>query len=487
MGSSSFLERYSIKKQLILTFIGILVLSIAMTIATIGVGIYWLYSKDWLHAANHYEQEIPKVRAYINQQGAELLAGKSQEPLEKVIPLDGIQYQVINLSGQVRYGSIGEPIIHGKADLITRLNTSELSNSLLSIGGTVSSVIPLTSVEGALKGAVILQYKMETSTDKRAPVILMFVVLILLFGSPFIYFALFTWLFASKFGRRINKPVRELMQASERIRKQDLDFSISYSANNEIGHLSQSFEAMRQELAQALQREWVMEQERRDMMDAIAHDFRTPMTIIQGNVELMADILPDSEQRLSRHLQVIEHNVKRVNRLIQDIHVASERDLEYFPLNLEEVDIDSYLAMKAEEIAQLCTHKHIGCEFKVQDRRQQVGTAIFLDTQRVGQVLDNIVSNSLRFAQPYGVIKLSISLLDGSIRFEISDSGAGFETKDLPFLFQKFYRGEKGQSGLGLYTARIIVEKHGGIIQANNHREGGACVTFTIDTKQRAV
>jgi two-component system, OmpR family, lantibiotic biosynthesis sensor histidine kinase NisK/SpaK len=482
MGGASFVEQYSIKKQLMITFIMIMVLSIVVTVLSLGAGGIWLYSKDWLHTANHFEQKVPMIKDYIKQNGEKVLNLSARHALEQVIPLDGIQYQIVDLQGEVKYGSLETPLISGKEALIEKLNTTKLSESSLGIGGLATRVIPITGIDGEWVGAIILQYKMEVSTNSRASRLLPMLVIILLFLSPFIYIALFTWFFASRLGKRINKPISELIQASKRIQQQDLDFSISYSANNEMGLLSKSFESMRQELKNALLREWNMEQERRDMMDAIAHDFRTPMTIIQGNVELLADGGVFSQERLDNHLRVIDHNVKRINRLIQDINVASEKDLEYFPLRLEELDMPAYLELKEQEIRYLCSHKNVGCRFIVEDRRQKPDEPIYMDVQRIGQVLDNIVSNSIHFVPTQGEINVHLFVQDGDIRFVICDTGPGFDVKDIPLIFQKFYRGEKGKSGLGLYTARIIVEKLGGIIHAQNRPEGGACMIFTVPT-----
>ncbi|NEW04793.1 HAMP domain-containing histidine kinase [Paenibacillus sp. SYP-B3998] len=482
MGGTSFIERYSIKKQLSITFIMMMALSIGMTVLTLGAGGYWLYAADFLRPANHYEQEIPIIEAYVKQHGEELLNVSARDALEQVISLGGIQYQIMDVRGAFKYGSIEMPLISNNEALIEKINTTTISDASLGIGGVITKVIPITAAEGQWRGAMLLQYKMEVSSSSKASRLLLVLVICLLFASPFMYIALFTWLFATKLGKRMNKPISELIHAAKRIQKQDLDFSISYAANNEIGILSQSFESMRQELKNALLREWKMEQERRDMMDAIAHDFRTPMMIIQGNVELLTEVTELTQERLHNHLRVIEHNVRRVNRLFQDIQVVSGKDLEYFPFGLEKVDLPTFIDMKEHEIRYLCASKQVGFKFSIEERRRLQDSPIYMDMQRIGQVLDNIISNSLRFVPAHGEIDGRVILYDGLIQFEICDTGPGFDLKDIPFLFQKFYRGEKGQSGLGLYTASIIVEKHGGKIEAYNRAEGGACLVFTMQT-----
>ncbi|GGF89263.1 sensor histidine kinase [Paenibacillus albidus] len=484
MGSNSFIERYTIKKQLILTFLMILGSSLVMTVITILAGVSWLISNDGMQPANYYERQIPAIIRYVQQQQGALLLPQARTGLEQIIPLSGIRYQVLNADGEVQYGTVSEQLIKGKQELLRSLNTTELLDSTVGFGGSYARMIPVATAEGDLKGALVLLYKLQMSADSPSAHLLQLVGAGVLVCSPFIYIALFTTLFASRLGRRILRPVQELIQASERIRRQDLDVPITYNANNEIGRLSQAFEAMRRELKDSLLREWRLEQERRDLMDAIAHDFRTPMTIIQGNVELLeeAGALPE-EKRMS-HLNIIEHNVKRVNRLIQDILAVSEKELDYFPLMLAEVDVKTFLEMKEREIQYLGKPRQIVCTVTLEERRRHPGSPALLDVQRIAQVLDNIVANSLRFLPDGGELALRAILEEERLTLQIRDSGPGFAVEDIPFLFDKFYKGVQGQTGLGLYTARMIVRKHGGTIQAENLPDGGACVTFTVSIGQ---
>nr|WP_280521190.1 HAMP domain-containing sensor histidine kinase [Paenibacillus mangrovi] len=300
------------------------------------------------------------------------------------------------------------------------------------------------------------------------------------------YIAIFTYLFATKFGRRIARPVDELIEASQRIRDQDLDFTVSYKADNELGMLTESFENMRSALKDSLLREWKMEQERRDMMDAIAHDFRTPMTIIQGNVELLADTPDMTRDQSEAHLKVIEDNIQRVNRLIQDVQVASEKDMEYFPLRGEKVSLPDFLQDKEREVGYICSSHQAKYSFQYEDLSPGAGQMVFMDVQRVSQVLNNLISNSIRYMpSTNGWLGVRVLRQVSTLQFEICDNGQGFREQDIPHLFEKFYRGEKGQSGLGLYSAKIIAEKHGGSIRAYSRREGGACIVFTIQIEER--
>ncbi|KAF9122235.1 hypothetical protein BGX30_002124 [Mortierella sp. GBA39] len=399
--------------------------------------------------------KIPAIAAYSRSLGEAVLDPASRPKLEEKIPGEGIKYQVMDAGGKALYGTLTGPVFKQKGDLIQRLNTSFSRQPSIGFGGVITKIVPVTSSSGELRGAIALEYKLEVTSNggPGSADILKFALNICFLAAPFIYIALFTYIFASRFGRRISRPVHELIDASERIRRQDLDFTITYKAANELGLLTDSFEKMRAALKDSLLREWKLEQERRDMMDAIAHDLRTPMTIIQGNVEMLTDTAG----------------------------VASEKDMEYFPLYVKETDVAEFAGAKEREIRYLCAGKQIRLEYTVTDERPEP-YPVYMDVQRVGQVLDNVITNSLRYVPEKGSLSVSLTIREKDIRYEICDTGPGFNEADIPNLFRKFYKGDKGQTGLGLYTARVICDKHGGGIQASNRPEGGACITFTVRT-----
>ncbi|KHF35248.1 Signal transduction histidine-protein kinase BaeS [Paenibacillus sp. P1XP2] len=487
MGKIGFVERLPIKRQLILTFVWIMVFSVACTAITLVFGVGWIVSNKWIRPANSYENKIPSLVAYVKSQGDAILDPASRAELEKRIPGDGIQYQAVDLSGNPLYGTMRERKFQTSQALIENLNTTKSAGTTPAFGGMFVRSVPVMSAAGDLKGAMVFRYKLEATTAASGSNWINLAIVLYFVVSPFLYVALFTYLFAARLGKRIAKPVHNLIEASKRIRDQDLDFTISYQADNELGMLTESFENMRSALKDALLREWKLEQERRDMMDAIAHDFRTPMTVIQGNVELLADTPDMPRSQAEGHLKVIEDNIQRVNRLIQDIQIASEKDLEYFPLRGALVALRQFIQDKEREIGFMCSSRQVRFSFEYEDSAPGGGETVFMDVQRISQVMDNLVANSFRYLPAEGGwLGVRIERNASGLRFEICDNGSGFAEKDLPHLFEKFYRGDNGQTGLGLHTAKVIVEKHGGSIRASNRREGGACMVFTIRTDELA-
>ena len=306
-------------------------------------------------------------------------------------------------------------------------------------------------------------------------------------GIPVICFLVFTYIFARRFSKRIRLPLQELMSAVNKIKEKDLDFRIScINQENEIGDLVQALEEMRHELRESLIQQWQLEQDRRDMVAAIMHDIRTPITIIQGHVEGLNEGIKDDPEKLNTYLVTIEQNVNRTKKLIDDMNALVEIDSEGFALDFSLVELNQFMQGKTNEIKILVDKKGIQLDSKIIDERKDA-TPVCLDTNRLSQIIDNIISNSIRFTPEGGIIRLVTKISQDKAVFRISDNGEGFREKDMSNLFKKFYKGdysrskEKGHSGLGLYIAKSIVERHGGTIKAYNKSEGGACIEFSIN------
>ncbi|MGV2787958.1 HAMP domain-containing protein, partial [Clostridium perfringens] len=140
--------------------------------------------------------------------------------------------------------------------------------------------------------------------------------------TPFLYIILFTLIFGRRFSRKISTPLQQLLQGAEQIKERNLHFSMTGTSSiTEVNRLTNAFEDMRQELEQSIEREWRLEQDRSTMFAALAHDLRTPLTIIQGHVEGLEQMNGESyEAKRSQYLQVIKRNTTRASKLLQDMN-----------------------------------------------------------------------------------------------------------------------------------------------------------------------
>jgi len=278
------------------------------------------------------------------------------------------------------------------------------------------------------------------------------------------------------------------MGAVEKIRRQELDFSIKYSANNELGDLCAAFNELRHELQASLEREWRRQEETRTHMAALAHDLRTPVTIIQGHVEGLAraEAGEKRSQRLERYLPVLEASSERMTRLLNDILLAASLEETGFVIRPRPVLLEEELERKAHVYGlQAATHM---IEFSF------IGPPLVahpsptcLDLHRVEQVLDNLFENALRHTPAHGQISLTYTRDARTLSFVLRDSGQGITPQDLPHVFEKFYRGQvlpdekaRNANGLGLYTCKLLAEGLGGTIAVRNHPDGGCEVAVCL-------
>jgi signal transduction histidine kinase len=305
---------------------------------------------------------------------------------------------------------------------------------------------------------------------------------------PFVVLIVAILLFAWLMGRKVSQPVNELMQAVEKIRQQDLNFTINYSEHNELGDLCYAFNELRWELQGSLEREWRKQEEMRMMIAALSHDLRTPVTIIQGHIEglVRAEVGEKRNQRLERYLPVLEASSQRMMRLLNDMMLVSALEQTSFVIQLQPVVLEEELARKARVYTLQAAASGITFLYRLHNPAADP-SPVMLDLHRVEQILDNLFENATRYTPADGQICLTCTRDPRSLVFVLRDSGSGIAPEDLPHVWEKFYHGQtspdgKSQktTGLGLYTCKLLVERHGGAITLRNHPAGGCEVTVCL-------
>lgn len=453
-----------------------LICSILSVAITFGIFLYVLLNNKIVYEANHYEKNSYIVQSYIRENGAKVIEPIFKDTLEKNTPIENLKYEITDKTGAVIYGSLSERLILSQGDLITKINGSDNDKNI------IIRYVPILDNEGNLLGALVLKYPLKMTAVNDSELLYSGILLIFL-GSPFIFIIIYSLILGSKFAKNINKPLTQLIDASNKIKANDLDFEINYPYDNELGEVIDSYNSMRRELKITLNKHWKLEQERKDMVSALSHDLKTPLTIIKGHVELLKEGAYKNEERLERYLNILDNNVDRASYLVEDLNLVSKIESLDFQLHLDKVTISKFLSETELEYRTLCEKKNITFTFNKENLDDSI---VSMDKLRISQVLGNIFTNSLRFTPENGTIEMTASLKNGSLDFSIKDSGKGFNKEDLSHIFAKFYQGdksrseEKGHSGLGLYICKILIEKHGGEIFASNNEEGGARVEFYI-------
>ncbi|MCM3112591.1 sensor histidine kinase [Lederbergia lenta] len=464
-----------IRRQIISSFFLILLFSIIATIFTWAIiaTLFMLHSNR-INPANYYEKQIPTILQYIEQSNAQILQKDQKKDLEEMIPLEGMDYQVLNKNGTILYGSTSKQYIKSQKDLLNSFNTNLYDKN------DIVQFYPIFNRKNEQIGAIGFRYSLNLASSNPQLSWLIFSLGLLAFASPFIYFSLFSYLIGRSFSKQIEGPFNHLMEGARKIQSHDLDFQLMESkTSKELNELVRSFEDMRISLKASLLRQWQLEEERKEMVAAIAHDLRTPLTIIHGHVEGLMDGGVKNPERLDRYLKTIFSSTQRSIRLIDQLNEASAIGRQIFIMEPKVVNTAEFIQHKAEEYKMLCAKKNITLKksFILSDEAEM---KINMDPYRVSQVLDNIITNSIRYCPKDGVIEWIITKEHDKVIFEIRDNGPGFQQEETGRVFKKFYRGDASRSGedsnfgLGLYIAQMIVKKHHGAITVQNHAQGGA-------------
>lgn len=264
----------------------------------------------------------------------------------------------------------------------------------------------------------------------------------------------------------ITRPLRQLSQAAEKIRQGDLKQEVAVTGQDEVGQLAEVFNQMSAELA-------ANESNRQELLANIAHELKTPLAVLQGHLESMLDGVeePGPEKLFS-----MQEEVMRLTRLVGDLRDLSLAQVHRLELHLQPVDLDEKVERAADMLEPLLEEKKLRF---VKELAPGLPTRQ-LDSDRLNQVLYNLITNAIRYTTPGTAILLQTEPAGERVRLIIADEGPGIASEDLPHVFEQFYRGDKsrnrasGGSGIGLSLAKSFVEAQGGTITARNRKEGGA-------------
>ncbi|WP_234410443.1 HAMP domain-containing sensor histidine kinase [Caldalkalibacillus mannanilyticus] len=292
--------------------------------------------------------------------------------------------------------------------------------------------------------------------------------------------------FSLLFSRSMNHPLQELINMTEHIRQGQLDFPLQSTYENEWGEVMNSFEKMRKALKGSLKKQWIMEEQRKEMILSLTHNIKTPITIIHGHLELLS--MPSvqlSEEEKQASIQVLQNNAERMRHMINQLNEIWDLERPNFQLQIEKIPLQKFICTIKDNVLPLCHEKNTAFSIlcSIDENKE-----IYFDSSRIQEVIENIVSNSLKHIEHKGKILLHVVDQEEKLRFIIEDDGRGFQHDEIQHIFAKNYKGNdstlfKNSSGLGLYLSKMIIEKHGGIIRAYNNQMGGATIEFELPLK----
>lgn len=278
------------------------------------------------------------------------------------------------------------------------------------------------------------------------------------------------------FSRRISKPLGGLSEAVRKIAKQELYYRVPVGTKDEIGELGRAFNKM----AESLEHNELV---RKNLIADVAHELRTPLAILRGNLEMLEEavIKPTPEVFASLHEESI-----RISRIVDDLQSLSQADAGELKFDFCRADLAEIAQTVVANLQSEAAKKNIKIDVVALEP-----VYILIDKYRISQVLYNLISNAIRYSDQ-GQVAIIIKELPRFVQVQVRDNGPGISEEHLPLLFERFYRAEKsrnrnkGGSGLGLAIAKSFIEAHGGEIWAESKLGEGSSFFFLLPKKENA-
>lgn len=268
--------------------------------------------------------------------------------------------------------------------------------------------------------------------------------------------SLLALLLGAVLAQTLTRPLREITTATKAVAAGDLDQKVPVRSKDELGELADSFNVMSAELSHA-------QQLRRQMTADIAHELRTPISIIIGHTDAIDEgVLPPSKETFD----IIRDEAGRLERMVEDLRMLSHADAGELHLDKSPIDVQPLL----EQVVKSHQHAAARCDIKLSTECEPDMAKIYVDTDRISMVLGNLLNNAVRYTPEGGRIALTAQSQGDDVEIIVTDNGPGIPEDEITRVFDRFYRIEKsryrddGGSGLGLAIAKSIVEQHDGKI-----------------------
>ena len=290
--------------------------------------------------------------------------------------------------------------------------------------------------------------------------------------------------------RSIATPLVKLRKATRNIKDGNLDFVLDVEGTDEFSELCRDFEEMRRRLKESAEEKIILDKENKELISNISHDLKTPITAVKGYVEGIMDGVADTPEKMDRYVRTIYNKTNEMDHLINELTFYSKIDTNRIPYTFSKLNVEDYFSDCAEEIGlELETRGIQLCYANYVDRSVQV----IADGEQIRRVIHNIIGNAIKYMdKAKGVIQIRVKDVGDFVQVEIEDNGKGIASKDLAYIFDRFYRTDvsrnssKGGSGIGLSIVKKIMEDHGGKVWATS-REGIGTIMYFVLRKYQEV
>ena len=290
---------------------------------------------------------------------------------------------------------------------------------------------------------------------------------------------LIIWIYRSVMG-----PVGKMREATKSIKEGNLDFELPVETDDELGQLCGDLEDMRKRLKNTAEEKLKFDKENKELISNISHDLKTPVTTIKGYAEGIMDGVADTPDKVAKYVRTIYNKASEMDVLINELTLYSKIDTNRIPYNFTILSVNDYFNDCSEDLSLDLEAKNV--EFGYFNYVEPK-VKVIADPEQIKRVVHNIVNNSVKYMdKDKPKINLRVKDVGDFVQIEIEDNGKGIASKDLPNVFERFYRTDasrnssKGGSGIGLSIVKKIIEEHGGKIWATSREHTGTTMYFVL-------
>jgi signal transduction histidine kinase len=279
--------------------------------------------------------------------------------------------------------------------------------------------------------------------------------------------------------------IRLLNHAAQLVSRGDLSVQVMPQGRDEMAELAQTFNAMVVQLQAAERKQRELDHLRRELIAWVSHDLQTPLASMRAIVEALADGVVAGPEAEQRYLDVLQNHIRELSELIDDLFQLTQLDAGGLSLDCASSSLVDLLSDTLESFKALASQHGVALTASVAPGVD----IVYMDTRRIGRVLNNLIGNALHHTPTGGSVQVAAERVDGWVRVKVADTGEGIAPDDLPFIFDRFYRGDKsrnrktGGAGLGLTISRGIIESHGGQIMVESSPGKGSTFSFSLPDK----
>lgn len=433
-------------------------LGLAISVLLILAFISASYQFKWIFPANYTENLILEKRTDI----------ATSKKFEKSLLPDNTSYLFLSKDEKVIETNMNKNI----QDIAFKYHKGSVnSNSNLSF-------IEIQRSDGYVLVAYDLKpfYKSPWMQKNLPQINILLLILLIIFCLISIITITLIW------AKKISKELNPLLEASEEIGKQNLDFQVKKSNIQEFNVILDSLEKMKVGLSESLRTNWREEEKKRNQISALSHDIKTPLSIIKGNSELLGETNLTEEQQT--YLNYIRKNTSRIDKYIQTLMLVNKSN-QANELNFTQIRAKEFV----ENIEKLATEFTSTYKLNFLEDISYKNDFLIVDLKNFERAFLNILSNAEENSPKNSTIKLLISSKNDNLQISILDQGHGFTGEDLLYATDQFYQGDKSRHskenyGIGLFVAEQIIKMHGGsLILENRTDECGAKVSILLPVK----